>query len=241
MRLEPLLSADERAALTGARWFAALPPMVRHDLLRVLTVRRHADGARIAAQGEPARGWLACVAGAVRIASTTPAGKALTLTFVRPGRWFGDPPLADTDVRGHDAYAHGAAATVEVSRADLQLLLRRHPEFAAALVRLQAVRLRQALALVQEQASLGLRARLARQLLHLMRGHGEACRGGEVRIALRLRQHLLAELLGCSRQRINEQLRSLTAERVIRKEKGLLVVRDPRRLQAEVEAAAPEA
>src|SRR5436190_7012127 len=107
MRDEPLLSAAERAALTGASWFAGLPAMVRHDVLRALRVRRHADGERIFSQGEPVNDWLACAAGAVRIASVTPGGKPLTLTFVQPGRWFGDPPLAGDEQRSHDAHAQG--------------------------------------------------------------------------------------------------------------------------------------
>jgi CRP-like cAMP-binding protein len=230
MRHAPLLTADERAAITGGRWFAGLDATLRHDFLRVLRVHRHADGERIFGQGELATDWLACAAGAVRIRSTTPGGKPLTLTFVRPGRWFGDPPLAGGERRSHDASAQGPTTTVAVPRADLLRILQQHPSFAAALVQLQGLRLQQAFGLVEELASLGLRARLARQLLHLMRGYGESCRGGEVRIALRLRQHLLAELLGCSRQRINEQLSDLAADRVLRREKRLLVVQDPGRL-----------
>ncbi|TFZ03488.1 Crp/Fnr family transcriptional regulator [Ramlibacter rhizophilus] len=225
------LAPGERAALCASRWFEQLAPSLRHDLLRVLRVRRHADGEGLFARGDEVSEWLGCAAGAVRIASTTPAGKSLTLTFVRPGRWFGDPPLGSPVQRSHDAFAQGPTTTVAVTRADLLGLLREHPEFALALVQLQGHRLRQAFGLIEELSSVTLRARLARQLLHLMRGHGQASQGGEVRIGLRLRQHLLAELLGCSRQRVNEQLRELAAQEVIRRDKGLLVVRSPGRLQ----------
>jgi CRP-like cAMP-binding protein len=227
---EPLLTGAERAAITGGRWFAGLEPTLRHDILRLLKVRRFAAGERIFAQGAAATDWMACAAGAVRIASTTPGGRMLTLTFVRPGRWFGDPPLGERDVRSHDAWAQAPTTTVAVGQGDLLRILEQHPGFALALVQLQRLRLQQAFGLVEELASLGLRARLARQLLHLMRGYGETGRGGEVRIALRLRQDLLAELLGCSRQRVNEQLRDLAADQVIRREKGCLVVRNPARL-----------
>lgn len=77
----------------------------------------------------------------------------------------------------------------------------------------------------------GLRERLARQLLHLLRLHGEPGRGGETRIALRLRQDALAELLGCSRQRVNGELMALVRADVIRKERGSLVVRDREALE----------
>jgi CRP/FNR family cyclic AMP-dependent transcriptional regulator len=128
---------------------------------------------------------------------------------------------------------------VAVSRPDLQRVLELHPSLYPALMRLQALRLRQVFNVVEDLSSLGLRARLGRQLLHLSRTHGVPGHGGEVRICVRVRQDLLAELLGCSRQRVNEQLGELTRAQVIRRERGALVVRDPAGLRqwAEVTAA----
>ena len=235
---QPLLSPVERAAVAGASWFVALPATVRHDLLRVLAVRRLAHGEAVFRRGDAATAWLACAAGAVRISGSTANGRPLTWTFVRPGHWFGDPPLAADDVRVHDAHAHGATTVVAVARADLQAVLREQPALYPALMRLQALRMRQAFGLVEDFASLGLRARLLRQLLQLARSHGVPCRGGEVRIALRMRQDLLAEMLGCSRQRVNEQLRDLARADLVRKEAGALVLRDCRDLERQAAGAA---
>ena len=238
MSCAPGIAADPRVAVAGSGWFGTLMPAVRHDLLRVMRVRHHPHDDTIFRRGDPATAWLACASGAVRISSAASNGRPLTLTIVGPGRWFGDPPLSPDDLRTHDAQAHGDTSVVAVSRTDLQRTLELHPSLYPALMRLQALRLRQVFNLVEDLASLGLRARLGRQLLQLARTHGVPCRGGEVRIGVRMRQDLLAELLGCSRQRVNEQLGELTRAQVIRREAGALVVRDPARLRRWTDAAA---
>jgi CRP/FNR family cyclic AMP-dependent transcriptional regulator len=50
--------------------------------------------------------------------------------------------------------------------------------------------------------------------------------GGEVRIGLQLAQEELAQLLGASRQRVNQELKSMEREEAIRIEPGGLVVRN---------------
>jgi DNA-binding GntR family transcriptional regulator len=48
----------------------------------------------------------------------------------------------------------------------------------------------------------------------------------EIRIGLHLAQEELAQLLGASRQRVNQELKSMEREEVIRIEPGGLIVRD---------------
>ena len=73
-----------------------------------------------------------------------------------------------------------------------------------------------------------LRARLAKQLLHLARSYGipSLANGEEIRIGLQLAQEELAQLLGASRQRVNQELKGMEREGAIRIEPGGLVVRD---------------
>lgn len=220
-----------REALGRSRWFAALPPLVRHELLRAMVARRYASGEAIFARGDAVGDWLACAAGCVRLSEEL-GGRPSTLALVGPGRWFGDAPLAHAPPRSHDAWAHGETVVLAVPRERLRAILAAHPALYEALLALQALRMRQVLSLVGDLNRLTLRARLAKHLAHLMRHHGTASDGGrEVRLALRLRQDQLAELLGCSRQRVNEQLAHITREQVIRREAGCLVIRDPRRLE----------
>jgi CRP-like cAMP-binding protein len=225
---EPILSVDERAAINAGRWFSTLSPSLRHDILRCAYVKRYRDGELIAARGEPPEEWIACAKGAVRVSSTSISGKLITLAYVEPGIWFGDVSIFDGDRRTHDAYAHGESTVLCVAKADFRKILANHVELYEALLRLHARRIRQLYGLVEDLNTLPLRARLAKQLLHLVRSYGvpSLSEGSDTRIGLHLAQEELAQLLGASRQRVNQELKSMEREEIIRIEPGGLVVRD---------------
>jgi CRP/FNR family transcriptional regulator, cyclic AMP receptor protein len=224
---EPILSPDEREAINHGRWFSSLSPSLRHDILRCAYVRRWRDGDLLAARGDSPLEWIACAKGAVRVSSTSVSGKQITLTYVEPGIWFGDVAIFDGDRRTHDAYAHGDTTTLCVAKADLFKILSQHVELYEALLRLQARRIRQLFGLVEDLNTLPLRARLAKQLVHLVRSYGtpSLSDNGDVRISLMLAQEELAQLLGASRQRVNQELKQMEREGVIRVEPTGLVVR----------------
>ena len=225
---DPILTIEEREAINAGRWFSALSPSLRHDILRCAYVKRYKDGELITARGEQPQEWIACARGAVRVSSTSISGKQITLTYVEPGIWFGDVAIFDGDRRTHDAYAHGDSTILCVARADFKKILALHAELYEALLRLHARRIRQLYGLVEDLNTLPLRARLAKQLLHLLRSYGipSLSNSTEMRIGLQLAQEELAQLLGASRQRVNQELKSMERENAIRIEPGGLVVRD---------------
>lgn len=233
----PILTVEERLAINAGRWFSSLSPSLRHDILRYAYVRRFQDGDLITARGDPAEEWFACAKGAIRVSSTSLSGKQITLTYVEPGIWFGDVSIFDGDRRTHDAYAHGECTTLCVVKADFKKILAAHVELYEALLRLHARRIRQLYGLVEDLNTLPLRARLAKQLLHLVRSYGvpSLSDGSEVRIGLHLAQEELAQLLGASRQRVNQELKAMEREEAIRIESGGLVVRDRQALMRIVE------
>jgi CRP-like cAMP-binding protein len=210
---------------------------LRHDILRCAYVKRFRDGDLIAARGDPPEEWLACAKGAVRVSSTSISGKQVTLTYVEPGIWFGDVSIFDGDRRTHDAYAHGECTTLCVAKADFKKILSTHVELYEAMLRLHARRIRQLYGLVEDLNTLPLRARLAKQLIHLVRSYGVASLSNatEMRIGLQLAQEELAQLLGASRQRVNQELKSMEREEIIRIEPGGLVVRNRHALMRIVE------
>jgi CRP-like cAMP-binding protein len=225
---EPILTIEERAAINSGRWFSSLSPSLKHDILRCAYVKRYKDGDLITARGEPPEEWIACAKGAIRVSSTSISGKQITLTYVEPGIWFGDVSIFDGDRRTHDAYAHGNSTILCVAKADFRKILATHAELYEAMLRLHARRIRQLYGLVEDLNTLPLRARLAKQLTHLARSYGVPCLndGSEVRIGLQLAQEELAQLLGASRQRVNQELKTMERENVIRIEPGGLVICD---------------
>ena len=225
---DPILNAEEREAINSGRWFSSLSPALRHDILRCAFVKRYKNGELISARGDAPEEWISCARGAIRVSSTSITGKQITLTYIEPGLWVGDVAIFDGERRTHDSYAHGDSTLLCVSRFDLRRILNLHVELYEALLRLNARRIRQLFGLVEDLNTLPLRARLAKQLLHLMRSYGvpSLSNSQEVRIGLQLAQEELAQLLGASRQRVNQELKSMEREEAIRVEAAGLVVRN---------------
>lgn len=223
-----MLTPAEREAINSGQWFCSLSPSLRHDILRQTTVRRLKDGALIYARGDVPHRWYACAQGAVRMSSTSLSGRQTTLAYVEPGAWFGAMSTFLDEPRTRDAYAHGDTTLLCVDKESFHAILATHVEFYDALLRLQAHRIRQTYGLVEDLNTLPLRSRLAKQLLHLVRSYGvpSLSDGNEVRISLQLAQEELAQLLGASRQRVNQELKAMEREDAIRIEPGGLVIRD---------------
>ena len=227
---DPILTIEERDAINNGRWFATLSPSLRHDIFRCAFVKRYKDGELIAARGDAPEYWMACAKGAVRVSSTAVSGKQVTLTYVERGSWFGDVAMFDGDRRTHDVYTRGETTVLCVARADFRKILDTHVELYEALMRLQARRIRTLFGLVEDLNTLPLRARLAKQLIHLVRSYGvpNLEDSSQTRIGLQLAQEDLAQLLGASRQRVNQELKQMEREGVIRIESaGLVVLNQP--------------
>jgi CRP-like cAMP-binding protein len=226
---EPKLTIEERTAISNGRWFSGLSPSLRHDILRCAYVKRYNDGDMIYARGDAPDAWLGCARGAVRACSTSISGRQVTLTYIEPGIWFGDVSLFDSDQRTHDTYAHGPTSVLGVSRADFKRLLSEHTELYEALLWIASRRSRQLFTLLEDLNTLPLRARLSKQLSNLARSYGipmSDTDSSQVRIGLQLAQEELAQLVGASRQRVNQELKAMEREDVIRIEPAGLVVRD---------------
>ncbi|CAN7776089.1 Crp/Fnr family transcriptional regulator [Variovorax sp. LjRoot84] len=234
-----ILSKQERQAIDADPWFASLSGSLRHDILRRAKVRHYADRDFIYSRGAPAENWNAVARGAVRIGSSSPEGRQATLRYLEPGVWFGEVEMFDLKGRPYDASAHGPTTLLSVSRGDVHAILADHTEFYAALLRLNSQRTRQLYRLVEDQVTKPLRARLARQLSQLAHCYGKPAgeAGNEVRIDLRLPQEELAHLIGCSRQRVNGELKLMERDETIRIESCGVVVRNGRALRQMYEPA----
>jgi CRP/FNR family cyclic AMP-dependent transcriptional regulator len=219
----PALTLDERSNIESGHWFSKLSQPLREAILSRSIVRRLADGATLSTRGAPAEDWCGVAKGAVRVSSVSLSGKQVTLTYVEPGTWFGDIALFDGLPRTHDGNAHGDTTLLVVRKADFKELLAQHVELYDALLRLNCRRLRLMFDVIEDLNTRPLAARLAKQLLLLARSYGVA-EGGEIRIGLQLAQEDLAQLLGASRQRVNQELKGFEREGAVRVEPTRLAV-----------------
>jgi CRP/FNR family cyclic AMP-dependent transcriptional regulator len=217
------LTPTEQRHIDQGPWFSKLSPALRAAILERAQVRRLGDGALLSSRGEPADEWCGVAKGAVRVSSVSLSGKQITLTYVEPGIWFGDTALFDGLPRTHDANAHGETTLLIVRKADFKELLAQHVELYDALLRLQCRRLRLMYDVIEDLNTRPLASRLAKQILLLARSYGIA-QGEEIRIGLQLAQEDLAQLLGASRQRVNQELKGFEREGAVRVEPTRLVV-----------------
>ena len=227
----PDLSLEERQHVESGVWFSSLSPALRAAILARSALRRLADGTALAARGAAAEEWCGVARGAVRISSVSLSGKQVTLTYAEPGTWFGDIALFDGLPRTHDADTHGETTLLVVRRADFKALLAEHVELYEALLRLNCRRLRLMFDQVEELNTKPLQARLARQLLLLAKSYG-INQGDDIRIGLQLAQEDLAQLLGASRQRVNQELKGFERLGAVRVEPARLVVTSREKLMA---------
>ena len=219
----PVLTIEEQSNIESGPWFSKLSQSLREAILSRAVVRRLADGAILGARGAEAQEWCGCALGAVRVSSVSLSGKQVTLTYVEPGVWFGDIALFDGMPRTHDAHAHGPTTLLVVRRADFRNLLSQHVELYEALLRLNCRRLRLLFDTVEDLNTRPLAARLAKQILLLARSYGVE-QGDETRVGLQLAQEDIAQMLGASRQRVNQELKGFEREGAVRIEPTRLVV-----------------
>ncbi|MBL8318814.1 MAG: Crp/Fnr family transcriptional regulator [Burkholderiaceae bacterium] len=227
----PVLTLDEQQSIESGAWFSKLSPTLRAAILSRSVVRRLEDGAPLASRGAPAEQWCGVAGGAVRISTVSLSGKQITLTYAEPGTWFGDIALFDGLPRTHDANAHGATTLLVVRKPDFKALLAQHVELYDALLRLNCRRLRLMFDLIEDLNTRPLAARLAKQILLLARSYGIE-QGEELRVGLQLAQEDLAQLLGASRQRVNQELKGFEREGAVRVEPTRLVVLSREKLLA---------
>jgi CRP-like cAMP-binding protein len=225
----PVLTIEEQRNIDRGAWFSTLSELLRAAILARAQVRRLADGTVLAARGSRAEDWCGVARGAVRVSSVSLSGKQVSLTYVEPGTWFGDIALFDGLPRTHDADAHGETTLLAVGKADFRDLLSQHVELYDALLRLNCRRLRIMFNLIEDLNTRPLKARLAKNILMLARSYGVP-QGDEIRIGLSLAQEDLAQLVGASRQRVNQELKELEREGALRVEPARLVVLSRERL-----------
>ncbi len=227
----PVLTIEERSNIETGSWFSKLSLPLREAILSRAIVRRLADGSLMSSRGSAADEWCGVAKGSVRISSVSLSGKQVTLTYVEPGLWFGDISLFDGLPRTHDANAHGETTLLAVRKPDFKEILALHVELYEALLRLNCRRLRLMFDVVEDLNTRPLAARLAKQILLLARSYGVP-QGEEIRIGLQLAQEDLAQLLGASRQRVNQELKAFERDGAVRIEPTRLVVLSKEKLLA---------
>ncbi len=226
------VSASHLQTLLGNPSFALLPAEVRDEVLAHGRQRRLAAGQRLFRRGDRADGLYIVLEGSLRLSGTSRDGLEAVLNFYEPGCWVGLVSLLDGQPRIHDAQAAMPSLVLQLTPADVESLIGRHPAFARFLLHLQSSMLRALLVGFEAFSTQSLEQRLASRLLALAAAFGSANADGGLAIELRLSQETLALLLGSTRQRVSQLLKKWGQDGIIEQKYGCIVVLDRGRLEA---------
>ena len=208
-----------------------MTPEQRARVLAFAQERSFKNGQIIFQRGDPGGALMAVLAGRVRISLGSEDGKEMVLAIMEPGQVFGEIALLDGKGRTADAWAMGDCRLMVLHQRDFQPFVEREPGLALRLMRVLCERIRRANGVYESMALLDLPARLARLLLQLEQTHGEPAAGGR-RIALKLSQAELGNLIATSRESVNKQLKAWQDRGLVGRERGRLVLRDLPALRA---------
>lgn len=217
-------SLHEIVALAG-RWFDELPEAIRHDVLTHARRRALTPGERLYSRGDRPDGIYCVVDGSVRVSGISREGQQTVLDFYGPGSWFGEVSMLGGTLRAHDAEGYMPTSLLQIVPEDLEKLLAVHPALTRALLRLEAMRLYLLLTALEQYSVQSMEQRLASRLLMLAGSYGaNGPRGFE--IGLHLPQETLAQLVGATRQRINQLLKNWELQGVVEQQYGRILLLD---------------
>jgi CRP-like cAMP-binding protein len=221
----PAAPPADRNLLIHKEFLRTLPEPLTRALEARAAAKRFADGELIFRRGDPGHGLYGVRSGRVRVVGRGAGGRALVLTVLAPGEWFGELSLFDGMPRTHDNLALGDTELWFVPKREFHALLAERPDFAIPFAELLSRRVRMMFRFVEDAVLLELPARLAKRLLELAADHGDAAAAGSVAIDLHLPQEDLAAMVGATREAVGRHLKRFEREGWIELAYGRVVVR----------------
>jgi len=208
--------------LAAAPWAQSLPAARLARIEAETSVRECPAGALVCRRGERVEHWIGVIEGLVKMANVSAEGKAMSFTGIGTGGWFGEGSLLKDEPRRYDIVALRNSKIAYMPRATFMALLDESVAFNRFLLIQLNERLGQFIGLVEHDRLLGPDARLARGLASLFNPH---LYPGS-RSTLPISQEELGQLVGLSRQRVNQALQVLEQKGLLRVEYGGVTVLD---------------
>lgn len=146
--------------------------------------------------------------GTVKVQIEQEDGSNVLLAILGPGQVLGEMSLVDSLGCSATVVTLEQSSFLCIAHDQFRAFLRAMPLLSENLMRILSSRMRLAHVQIQSLATLDINGRVARQLLALAREYGQATPDGQTIIPLRLTQSDLADLVGSSRVRVNQVLRT---------------------------------
>ena len=212
-------SADE---LTQIPWLQLLSDEERAQVVPRIVVSDPQPGDYVCRIGRPVTYWFGVVSGLLKMSSDNESGQTMTFTGVPPGGWFGEGTVLKRESYRYNIQPLRPSVVAGLPVDAFHWLIDHSLGFNRFIMNQLNERLGQFIAAREIDRLTNPEIKVARHLAALFNpvlfpGVGEV---------LRVTQQELAYLAGLSRQRVNEALRTLQAQRLIEIEYGGLRILD---------------
>lgn len=217
-RARPALASE----LASIPWLPALTAAERQQVEGALVVGEAEPGDLVCRVGRAPTYWFGVVEGLLKMSTDKADGGSVTYTGVPPGGWFGEGTVMKREPYRYNIQALRRSLVAGLPAESFHWLLDHSIGFNRFVMNQLNERLGQFIAALEIDRLNNPDARVARNLAQLF---NPVLYPG-VGAVLRITQQELAYLIGLSRQRVNQALRTLEAKGTLRVEYGGLRVLD---------------
>lgn len=216
--------------------FRGIPSPDLESLSERLRWKRYSAHQQIIGHMEDSTDVFLVVEGSVRVNVYSASGKEVTFRDIAAGEFFGELAAIDGLPRSATVVALEDSLVAVMSAEIFWGILKGYPDFAAALVKRLAGKVRDLTERVFEFSTLAVRNRVQAELLRLAREHMVDERQAVIRPAPTHAE--IASRISTHREAVTRELNRLSHDGLVARQSGALVVRDVTRLSRLVEDVA---
>jgi CRP-like cAMP-binding protein len=226
-----MLSKKHQGILSHTTWFDELNQDAQDFVLRLIKVVPLRKGQCLYMRGAKGDGFHSVLDGRIRVSNINANGKEMVLAYLDQGSSFGEISMFDGLGRTHNAHAETTTELAFLSHADFQSLVQKFPQVYEYFTRLLCTRLRTAFNFIDASANLTLRQQLIKRLILHSSNYGHMFSMTQT-TEIKVSQESLAMMINSSRQTVNQLLKELEKQGLIRVNYGRIALLDTQALKA---------
>ncbi len=217
--------AVEREFLKKILYFAGLTEAELESMRKLIVEKTAGRGEMLILEGDAANTLHFVVSGALKVFKTSAEGKEQILNILRPGDSFNDVPVFDNAPSPVSVQAMGPVVLCEISKSDIEAILRKYPQAARNVINVLAGKVRHLVSLVEDLSFRHVIGRVAKILMENA-GDGDGTGGGA-----RLTQQEMAAMAGTAREVVGRSLKAMEDDGVIKLDRHRIVIRNKEALK----------
>ena len=227
---------DRKQPLSKLDLFAGLGETELAEIAAIGRKRRVRSGEVLWHKGAEGSDLYVIISGRLKAYATGPDGDDIVFRYMGAGEVAGEIGAFADGKRSASVGTVEDCELLMIQRRELFPLLKRFPDIALRMLEALATRMIKLSETLEDNNFRPVKTRLAKCLLSLSQRWPEPARNGDVRIALRLPQGELGDLVGATRESVNKLVRQWSADGVLEMHDGAITIKNRAALIALTEA-----